>query len=143
MTDESPVLLRLVGAYPADPVQDLVPQEHYAIVVQATGNRAGDIRLRLSNREDILRYAGHVGYRIEEPYRGHRYAAHACLALRPIAQRHGFAEVWITCDPDNWPSRRTCERIGAELVEIVDLPEDPDRYLDGERQKCRYRWMIA
>ena len=63
--------------------------------------------------------------------------------LKPIALRHGFTELWITCDPDNWPSRRTCERIGAELIEIIDLPEDLDMYLDGERQKCRYRWQLV
>ena len=27
---------------------------------------------------------------------------------------------------------------GAELVEIVDLPEDNDMYQKGERRKCRY-----
>jgi predicted acetyltransferase len=47
--------------------------------------------------------------------------------------------VWITCNPDNWASRRTCELAGAELVEIVDLPEDNDMYRKGKRRKCRYR----
>jgi predicted acetyltransferase len=47
--------------------------------------------------------------------------------------------VWITCDPDNIASRKTCELAGARLVEIVDLPEDTDMYREGMRQKCRYR----
>jgi tagatose 1,6-diphosphate aldolase len=50
--------------------------------------------------------------------------------------------VWITCNPDNWASRRTCERLGCQLVDIVELPEHIDMYQDGERQKCRYRWII-
>jgi tagatose 1,6-diphosphate aldolase len=40
----------------------------------------------------------------------------------PLAVRHGLSELWITCNPDNIASRRTCEAAGAELVEVVDLP---------------------
>ena len=142
MTD-SPVELRFVGAFPANPATGKVPDEHYNIIERHSGEVAGSIRLRLSNREDILLYAGHIGYGVNEAYRGYHYAAYACLELKPIAIRHGFTVLWVTCDPDNWPSRRTCERIGAELIEIVDLPEDNDMYQEGERQKCRYRWQLV
>ncbi len=127
---------------PADPATGRVVTEHYAIVEKRSGAVAGTIRLRLSDTDDIRLYAGHIGYRVEEAYRGHHYAAQACMLLKPIALQHGFYELWLTCDPDNWPSRRTCERIGAELIEIIDLPEDLDMYLDGEWQKCRYRWQL-
>ncbi len=141
--DDSPVALQFINAFPADSANDNVPAEHYGIVEKRTGKRAGAIRFRLSNREDILLYAGHIGYGVDEAYRGHHYAAYACLELKPIAIRHGFTEVWITCDPDNWPSRRTCERIGAELTDIIDLPEDLYMYQNGEREKCRYRWRLV
>jgi tagatose 1,6-diphosphate aldolase len=59
--------------------------------------------------------------------------------LLPLARSHGLMTIWITCNPDNFASRRTCELAGATLVEIVDLPEDNDMYQRGERQKCRYR----
>ena len=140
---DSPVFLRFVKALPADPETDKVPDEHYAIVETKSQQDVGTIRLRLSNRDDILLYAGHIGYAVYEAWRGHHYAAYACLALKPKALEHGFAELWITCDPDNWPSRRTCERVGAALVEIIDLPEYIDMYQDGERQKCRYRWQLV
>jgi tagatose 1,6-diphosphate aldolase len=29
--------------------------------------------------------------------------------------------------------------VGAELVEVVDVPEGTPLYQRGERQKCRYR----
>lgn len=35
--------------------------------------------------------------------------------------------------------RTICERLGAELIDIVPLPVDNDMYLRGEREKCRYR----
>ncbi len=140
---DSPVLLQFAGAFPADPNRGKVADEQYFIVEKRSQERAGAIRLRLSNEANILLYAGHIGYNVDEAWRGRHYAAYACLELKPVALQHGFTEVWITCDPDNWPSRRTCERIGAELVEIVDLPEDNDMYQDGERQKCRYRWQLV
>lgn len=113
------------------------------MVENSSGEKAGAIRLRLSHEEDIALYAGHIGYNVNEAFRGRHYAAYACLELKPLTLQRGFTEVWITCYPDNWASRRTCERIGAELVEIIDLPGDLDMYQDGERQKCRYRWLLA
>jgi tagatose 1,6-diphosphate aldolase len=56
----------------------------------------------------------------------------------PLARRHGFHELWITCNPDNWPSRRTCERLGAELIDIVDVPRESDVFAPGSERKCRY-----
>lgn len=49
----------------------------------------------------------------------------------------------ITCDPDNIPSRRTCEALGAELLAIVDVPEDSIDYAMGHLQKCQYRIELA
>ena len=141
--NESPVMVQLVNTSPADPDKGKALTEHYVIVDKTAQQKAGEIRLRLSNQDDILLYAGHIGYNVDEAYRGRQYAAYGCLELKPIALQHGFTELWITCDPDNGPSRRTCECIGAELIEIIDLPEDLDMYQDGERQKCRYWWRIG
>ena len=54
-----------------------------------------------------------------------------------------MTELWVTCNPDNIASRRTCELAGGVLVEIVDLPEDIDMYQEGERRKCRYRFGMT
>jgi len=99
----------------------------------------GRITLRLGTTDFIERFAGHVGYGIELPHRGHRYAARARELLRTVARAHGISPLWITCNPDHVASRRTCEIAGAELVEIVDLPVDCDMYTAGDRKKCRYR----
>ena len=140
--NDSPVMLQFSHTFLADPEKGTVLTEHYIIVEKRSQQKAGAIRLRLSNEKNILLYAGHIGYNVDEAYRGHHYAAYACLDLKPIALQRGFTELWITCDPDNWPSRRTCERIGAKLVERINLPEDLDMYQDGERQKCRYLWQL-
>jgi tagatose 1,6-diphosphate aldolase len=61
----------------------------------------------------------------------------------PLARRHGINPLWITCNPDNHASRRTCERLGATLVEIVPVPVGHTLYQRGEREKCRYRVDLA
>jgi predicted acetyltransferase len=50
--------------------------------------------------------------------------------------------VWITCNPENVASRRTCELAGGQLIDIVDLPPETDMFKEGERQKCRYRFAL-
>jgi tagatose 1,6-diphosphate aldolase len=60
----------------------------------------------------------------------------------PVAASHGFGVVWITCNPENVPSRRTCELAGGQLIDIVDLPPETDMFKEGERQKCRYRFVL-
>jgi len=45
----------------------------------------------------------------------------------------------ITCSPDNFPSRITCEKAGLKLKEIVDLPPHNELYQRGKRQVCIYQ----
>jgi len=131
--------LILVDKYPPDPVKKHVPVYKFKMAHVGRDNSIGRIDLRVGHTEHIVRYAGHIGYRVYPEQRGHRYAARACRLLLPLARRHCLNPVWITCDPDNIASRRTCEIAGAEFVEIVDLPVDSDMYRRGERRKCRYR----
>jgi len=130
--------LVLVEQRPADPARNRVPA--YGFRMRLPGvEEAGQITLRIGNPEHLVRYGGHLGYAVNPEHRGHHYAARACRLLLPLARQHGLQTIWITCNPDNWASRRTCELAGAVLVEIVDLPEDNDMYRKGERRKCRYR----
>jgi predicted acetyltransferase len=131
--------LALESQHAGDPARGSVPTYYFRMVYQPTGEEVGRISLRIGTSPHILFYAGHLGYGVHREYRGRHYAARACRLLLPLARSHGFRSLWITCNPDNMPSRRTCELIGAHLVEIVDLPVDSDMHQRGERQKCRYR----
>jgi tagatose 1,6-diphosphate aldolase len=124
----------------ADPIRNRVAQ--YRWDIRVAGTLVGNISLRLGHTEYIEKYAGHVGYGIDPEYRGHHYAARAAKLLFPIAASHGFRVVWITCNPENVASRRTCELAGGQLIDIVDLPPETDMYKEGERQKCRYRFVL-
>jgi len=131
--------LVLYERYWGDPAKGKVPAYRFLVTRVRDGEELGSIELRVGNTDDIVRYAGHVGYGVEPIHRGHHYAARAVRLLLPLARLHGLSPVWITCNPDNGASRRTCELAGATLIEIVDLPPDSDMYRSGERQKCRYR----
>jgi predicted acetyltransferase len=134
--------LLLSYKYQGDEPRGWVPSYRFNMALTSKSTEAGNIELRIGNIPHILLYAGHIGYRVHPPYRGHHYAARACKLLVPLAKRHGLQTLWITCNPDNLASRRTCELAGATFVEIVDLPPDTDMYREGERQKCRYRLDI-
>lgn len=120
----------------------LVPSYEFNISLTENTDVIGRISLRVGNTNRIKKYAGHIGYGINEKYRGNHYAAKACNLVKQVAIDHGLKTLWITVNPDNYPSRRTCEILGCEMVEIVDIPEYLDIYRQGERQKCRYRWDI-
>jgi predicted acetyltransferase len=99
----------------------------------------GSVSLRIGHSLNLDRYLGHIGYHVMPSARGHHYSERASRLLLPIARAHGHQHIWITCNPDNIPSRRTCERLGAVYVDTVSLPRDNALYTQGDRQKCRYR----
>jgi GNAT superfamily N-acetyltransferase len=131
---DSELDLVLVETKPGDPSREWLPG--YLFEMRVGGRRAGGLNLRVGNTRKIVMYAGHIGYAVEPEHRGHHYAERACRLILPLAKAHGLDTIWITCNPDNMPSRRTCERLGAEMVEIVPLPEGDDQYQAGDREKC-------
>ena len=130
--------LVLVERNPGNPEKELVPAYGFEMRITGTTRRMGVISLRIGNIDKIVKYGGHIGYGVDPEFRGHRYAARSCKLLFPFAKQHGINPLWITCNPDNMASRRTCEIAGGTLIEIVDLPEDNDQYQNGDRRKCRY-----
>lgn len=145
MTDsltDGEIALRLFTEVPDDPDRGWVHALGYEILLADSGAVVGMIDLRLGYTLGLIRHGGNIGYRVDPDWRGHHYAGKACKILKAVAIEHGMDVVWITCDPVNWPSRKTCEWIGATLVEIVDLPPDHDLRRDGRTQSCRYRWIL-
>jgi predicted acetyltransferase len=123
---------------PADPVHGLAPYYHFCIL-SPDGWDAGHWNLRIGDNDHIQLYAGHVGYGVHEGYRGSNFARLACLAAAPFV-RQIYREVIITADPDNLPSLRTIEKLGAEFLNEVSVPPTDPQYLGGSRFKRRYRW---
>ena len=138
------------GREQGDPPRGWMPSYHFWMKLNPVpGMRgavpiriAGGIGLRIGTNDEIRKYAGHVGYHVYPPARGHHYAERACRLLLPLARAHGIRELWITVNPDNVASRRTCERLGASLVDTILIPTDHPFFARGERAKCRYRMAL-
>jgi predicted acetyltransferase len=126
--------LVLVKAQPCDTGYGVVPQYEFELRRTGTTPQIGLVKLRIHLTEELKRFGGNLSYDVDEAYRGHRYAARACLLLFTLAKRHGLESLLITCAPDNRASRRTCELIGGRYVDTVDVEIEPGRH----RPTCRF-----
>ena len=122
---------------------DGVPAYLFSICLVDTGRSVGEIDLRLGETRYLRQYGGQLGYHIDSRFRGFRFAAKACLLLQEVALAHEMPGLWITCNPDNLASRRTCDLIGAVYVEEVRVPFASELYWRGDRHKCRYHWDLT
>ena len=132
-----------MGRQEGDAAVGRVPAYHFWMLVrEGIGDPpiriVGGIGLRIGSNREIDLYSGNIGYHVYPPARGRHYAERACRLVLPLARRHGVERLWVTCNPDNLASRRTCERLGARLVEIVPVPGDHPFRLRGETAKCRF-----
>lgn len=132
--------LRLVLKETAPPDAGRAAAYRFSMRRLPDGAKLGRIELRLGMSEDLIFYTGHIGYCVEPGFRGHRYAARSCRLLLELARRHEMPEIWITCDPDNLASYRTCELAGGEFVSTVPVPESHPFYQAGSTAKCRFRF---
>ncbi len=129
--------LHLDEKTPGDVEKGYVPALKYGVVCAATGETVGYCDLRLGHCENTY-YGGHIGYGIDAAHRGHAYAEKACRLLFIIARAHGMTHLYITCNPDNLASKRTCEKLGLLYKGVVALPLDNPMRVLGETEKCLF-----
>lgn len=133
--------LKIENKIPSNIEKGYVPAYKYWITLHNSNDSIGNIDIRIGYNENLY-YGGHIGYGIEASYRGNNYASKACKIIKQVAIAHGMDRLIITCNPNNFPSRITCEKVGLKLKEIVDLPPYNEVYQKGERQKCIYEWNL-
>ena len=133
----------------------LVPREYYGlnrrigcehtltfdIVESCSEQVAGEISLRLGDSPEQF-YLGHVGYHVDPPFRGHRYAAQACRLCVPLLRYLGMRSAVITTDPTNLASIKTCEILFCELESTVNVPQKITDKLEISTVKRRYLWRL-
>ena len=135
----SEVSLRLDHTFPGDPARGWVPA-YYFDIMDKNGVKVGACDLRIGH-SDGLYYGGNIGYSVLEEHRGRHYAEKAVRLLFILAKKHDLGYLYITCRPENIPSRRTCERLGGTFMGIEELPPDNDmRLQDGHTHECIFRF---
>ena len=113
----------------------------FRIVPCGTKKDAGRISLRCGESAGLY-YFGHIGYHVNEKFRGHAYALRACRLLIPLCRVLKIYSLVITTDVDNIASRRTCDKLGCELESIVPVPQEYRRQYQLSAYKCRYVFRI-
>lgn len=134
------IRLNLTRTAEADPVKGWVPA-YYFDICDLQGTPMGKCDLRIGHNEKLY-FGGNIGYGVDEAFRGHRYAAKACLLLFRLAAMHDLGYVIITCREDNIASYKTCESLGGELLAVADVPEDSDMRAQGVERVRIYRFEV-
>lgn len=133
------VRLKFDRLVPADTSRGLAPFYHFRILI-GSNQDAGHINFRIGDTDHIRLYAGHIGYKVDEAFRGHGVAFQACRAISRFVGSI-YKTVIITIDLDNLASIRTIERLGAKFLNEVTLPPNDPRYQPGGKKK-RYEWSL-
>ncbi len=133
--------LRLDVICHQNPVKGWAP--FYQFSMQREDEVVGVIHLRIGDDPALTHHLGHIGYEVFPNFRGHSYAQRASKLLLPLARLNGMKDLWITCNPENLPSRRTCEKLGALYVNTVSVPVGTAMYAAGERLKRRYHIRLV
>ncbi|MEQ1692383.1 MAG: GNAT family N-acetyltransferase, partial [Gemmatimonas sp.] len=115
------------------------PEYRFAIHRRRDGVRVGRIHLRITQGDRVLRAVGHAGYAVDHAHQRQGHATRAVRLIQELAREHALSPLWILIAPDNIASRRTVERAGFQLVDIVG--GSPEALaIDVAPDVCRYRW---
>lgn len=135
------ICLELEKIVLGDLSKNWVPAYHF-FICSPSGIRMGKTDLRIGHNDNTF-YGGNIGYSVDPKFRGRHYAAKAVRLLFELAKRHGMDYLYITCNPENTASYRTCELAGGKPLGVFELPEDNDmRIEEGETHKCIFRFEL-
>ncbi len=134
------VNLKLQGFYHGEENHDL---PNYSFFIMLGDQRIGCITLRLGYNESTEIH-GHIGYTIDEGYRGYGYSYYALELILRLAKDHGYSKLLVTCDPNNMSSIKSVMKIGGILLkENVEVPKDHIYYVLGIKHLNQYQIPIT
>ncbi len=89
------------------------PNEIY-FLVDEEGRVCACGQFRPVSTQDVLTWAGHIGYSVPPSLRGRGYAQTILRLLLRMAYERGLTRVLLTCDETNAPSRHVIEKAGGD-----------------------------
>jgi len=132
------IQLILKETRPFDPENGFVPEYKFEMVHTRSNAVMGTIDLRVGLTDKLREFGGHIGYAVEERFRGNKYAARSCTLLMPLIHRLGINPIVITCSPGNIPSVKTIESLGGKLQITKEVEIEPQVL----RKTSIYFWEV-
>ena len=86
-------------------------------------------------------YYGNIGFSVTEKYRGNGYACEAVNLSKIIFKQNNMNKIIIVNGLDNYASKRVCEKVGARLLKICEVP----KYLcdvEDENERLKNVWEL-
>jgi len=105
----------------------------------------GQLSLRIGYTHNDVNYRGNIGFTVHDEYRGAHLAEKSCRLVFPVAKHHSMNVLWFTCNTNNIASAKTIEKLGAEFMGVVEIPDSYEYswyYPQDSRLKRRYKLDI-
>ncbi len=82
----------------------------------------GRASIRHELNDELLLVAGHIGYEIRPTKRRQGYGTQILALALERAREMGIYKVLVTCDTDNFGSRKIIEANGGKLENEIQVP---------------------
>ena len=138
--NDGEIFLACASKKPADPIKKFVPAYQFAICRE--GEIIGEINLRIGYVPSLY-YGGHIGYTIDQNFRGNGFAGRACKLVSEVAKAHAMTKLIITNVSGNTASFRVCEKLGLKFLRLAELPTWHNMYHEGSRFVNIFEWNLA
>ncbi len=99
--------------------EDRVPQTLFWMY--ADNEPVGFVKIRHYLNDYLEKHSGHMGYTISPKYQGKGYATKMVELALMEAKKLGIDKILITCDKNNFASRRVAEKNGGILESDVEF----------------------
>ena len=102
-------------------------RQYYYYIYDNLNNSIGTCGIRLEDNEKN-QYLGNIEYEIYPQYRGNNYALKSSRLLSQVALYYGCDKLLITANPNNLPSNKTIQNLGARFIEVRKVPKKMKLY---------------
>lgn len=102
-----------------DPMDGFVPETVFWLIVDGD-IYAGELGVRHHLTDSLLRFGGHIGYKIRPTLRRKGYGTLMCKLGIEEAHKLGIDDILITCDDNNIGSKKIIEANGGILKDKVN-----------------------
>ena len=103
------------------------PGKTFLLIRKNDNKIVGTINLRWNLNEEMLKFAGHIGYGIRPTERRKGYNKLNLYMVLKEAQKIGLDKVMLSCNEDNLGSNKTIKALGGVLERTEIDPSDNEK----------------